>query len=146
MPTPARQRPPALSPLAVNVEPIGPKWDQEHLATSLSDPIVSGQPAPLPVMESISNQVAADDRLYVDDGDWRRRTHLFPQGLIEVAQQAQKISSAHPGGYSSLQALMVGALENEVKRIRDSYNGGNPISPIKTATGNRYRYGVPAGR
>jgi len=82
---------------------------------------------------------------FYQSDDWRRRQVRFPQRLTEMAQQAQRISAVHPDGYPTLNALMVGALQREVHRIQIEHNNGQPITPVKTEPGQRYRYGRPGG-
>jgi hypothetical protein len=56
----------------------------------------------------------------------KNRTFLLPIDLVERAKTAQVMSEFFGNEYSTLNAFVAGAIENEIRRISRKYNDARP--------------------
>lgn len=83
-------------------------------------------PAPAPALDSDATEVT---------------TLSLRRTVKKSAETAVLRTAGYPGGYTSMKALVEGAIEREVARLADEFNGGEPYPPNEGG----FRRGRPFG-
>ncbi|KRE28233.1 hypothetical protein ASG80_21375 [Agromyces sp. Soil535] len=68
-------------------------------------------------------------------------TFSIRKTVKKSAETAVFRTAGYPGGYTSLKALVEGAIERELVRLADEFNGGEPFPPNEGG----FRRGRPFG-
>lgn len=166
MSAPARRRPggasPLLSPVVETIhttaiidepipatEPVKPPVSQPISAapTPTDGPQTSDEPqASAGVSDDAAAPPAASEPAqahpYPPELDQRKPTTLNIQRILKSRAETAVLRTAGlEGGYRSWNAFVEGAIQNELKRLADEFNGGEPFDPNL----GLFRQGRPLG-
>lgn len=145
MTAPARRRPGAESPIKLT-----PQVEEVRTAASVpmqeAAPAVSPQeqpPAPAKTATAKRRKPAAvTTPMPAGDSDATEPATFNLRSVVKKsAETAVLRTQGYPGGYTSMKALVEGALERELARLADEFNGGEPFPPNEGG----FRRGRPLG-
>lgn len=144
-----RKRPGSTSPIALTpkVETIQtPASPPPDVPAPVAEPVIEQasqpvDPAPVPMqVPSVAQLVGAVTRAPSHPEARIARTFQLLERLVRQAETAV-FTTAGRGGYTSMAALMNGALEHELERLAAEFNGGEPFPENQQG----FRRGRPLG-
>lgn len=134
MTTPARRRPGSASPISL-VPAI------EEVRTAVSPPVAL-ESTTAQVETPVKVEAATARTTEPAESDTKKAvTFSLRTSLKKRAETAVLTTAAYSGGYTSLAALVDGALERELSRLAGEFNAGEPFPP----NGGGFRQGRPLG-
>ncbi|SDZ56554.1 hypothetical protein SAMN05216554_0051 [Herbiconiux ginsengi] len=141
MSQPQRRRPGSASPIKLvpTVEPV-----QTPTVTAPEAPVEASAVAPQPSKPAgrkpLKSPPATAPTATKDAADVKTPvTVTIHRSVKKTAETAVLRTAGFPNGYPSFSALVEGAIQRELQRLADEYNGGEAFTP----NGGSFRQGRP---